>query len=60
MSKAVNIRIHTTMMQPAAMYGSETWSVRDGHEKTEYMGEENMKDIWTGGRTRNIVNKNYS
>jgi hypothetical protein len=32
---------------------------RDGYEKTEYMGEENIKeDIWTSGRTRNMENKN--
>jgi hypothetical protein len=59
MSKAVNIRKHTTMVQPVAVYGSETRSVRDGYEKTEYMGDENIKkDIWTGGRTRTVGNKN--
>jgi hypothetical protein len=31
----------------------------NGYEKTEYMGEENIKeDIWTSGRTRNMGNKN--
>jgi hypothetical protein len=47
------------MVQPAAVYGNESWSVRDGYEKTEYVGQENIKeDIWTGGRTRNMRNKN--
>jgi hypothetical protein len=32
---------------------------RDGYEKTEYVGDENIeKDIWTSGRTRNMKNKN--
>jgi len=31
---------------------------RDGYEKTEYMGEENInKDMWTSGRARNVENK---
>jgi hypothetical protein len=31
---------------------------RDGHEKTEHKGKENItEDIWTGGRTRNRENK---
>jgi hypothetical protein len=31
----------------------------DGYEKTEYMGEENIKeDIGTSDRTRNMENKN--
>jgi len=32
---------------------------RDGYEKTEYIGQENIKeDIWTSGRTRNMESKN--
>jgi hypothetical protein len=31
---------------------------RDGYEKTEYMGEENIEDMWTSGTARNIENKN--
>jgi hypothetical protein len=59
MSKAINIRIHTRMVQPVAVYSSETWSMIDGYEKTEYMGDENIKEnIRNGGRTRNMVNKN--
>jgi len=34
--------------------------VTDGYEKTGYMGKENIKkDTWTGGRERNMENKNY-
>jgi len=34
-------------------------SVKGGYEKTEYMGEENIReDIWTGGRTRIMENEN--
>jgi hypothetical protein len=29
---------------------------RDRYEKTEYMGQENIEDIWTSGRARNIGN----
>jgi hypothetical protein len=32
---------------------------RDGYEKTEYMRQKNIKkDTWTGGRERNVENKN--
>jgi hypothetical protein len=30
----------------------------DGHEKTEYMEEENIKDIRTSGGASNMDNKN--
>jgi len=30
----------------------------EGYDKTGYMGEENIKDIWTGGRARIMENKN--
>ena len=30
------------MVQLSVVYGSETWSVKNGYEKTEYMGEENI------------------
>jgi hypothetical protein len=34
---------------------------RGGYEKSEYVGEENVKeDIWMSGRTRNMEIKNYS
>ena len=34
-------------------------SDREGYEKNEYMGEENIKkDIWTSGRARYVENKN--
>jgi hypothetical protein len=33
---------------------------REGYEKTEYMGQENIEDIWTSGRTRNMENKKQS
>ena len=37
----------------------ETWAMTDGYEKTEYMGEENIKsDICISGRARNMENKN--
>jgi hypothetical protein len=28
--------------------------------KTEFMGEENIKGAWTGGRARNMRNMNYT
>jgi hypothetical protein len=33
---------------------------RPEYEKTEYMGEENVKeDVWKVGRTRNVEDRNY-
>jgi hypothetical protein len=53
MSKAVKIKIHKTMVKLVAVYGSETRH----NEKTEYMGEENIKqDMWTSCRTKKMEN----
>lgn len=48
------------MVKPVVVYGSEEWPMTEmGMKKTEYMGEENMKeDIWTSGRTRYDEDKN--
>jgi hypothetical protein len=51
---AGKIKIYETIVQPAIVLGSEEY----GYEKTRYMGEGNIKDIWTGGRARNMENMN--
>jgi hypothetical protein len=44
-----------------AYYGRNMAFDRDGYDKTEYMGEENIKkDIWTSARARNVEKKNKS
>jgi hypothetical protein len=50
--------MYKTVVQPAVVYGSETWPMTDGYEKTEYMREENIKDTWTSGRTCNMESNN--
>jgi hypothetical protein len=53
MSKAVKI-VYKVTVKPVVVYGSETY----GYEKTEYMGEENIReDMWTSGRTSDMKNK---
>jgi len=54
LSKTIKIALYKTLVKPAVVYGSG----RYGYETTEYIGEENGKDIWIGGRTSNMENKN--
>ena len=48
------------MVKPIVLFGSETWAVTEkDYDKTGYMGEENVKDVWTSGRARMFMeNKN--
>jgi hypothetical protein len=47
------------MVKAVVLFGSETWAVTEGYDKTGYMGEQNVKDVWTSGRARMIIeNKN--
>ena len=58
MRKAVKCKIYVTLVKPVVVYGSETWTMTDRYEKTEYMGEENIEEvIWTSGRARNMENQ---
>jgi hypothetical protein len=59
MNKAVKMNIYKTMVKPAVVYGSEILPMTKTEMKTEYMGEENIKDdTWTNGSARNMENKN--
>jgi hypothetical protein len=61
MSKAVKIKIYKTVVKPFVVYGTDIWPMTvmymtrlktwEIYDKTEYMGEENIKeDIWTSGQ----------
>jgi len=43
LSKAVKIKIYKTMVQPAVVYGSATWAMTDGYEKTGYRERKILK-----------------
>jgi hypothetical protein len=58
-SKAVKINIYKMMVKPAVVFGSGTVAMAVMDMTSRYVGEENMmKDVWTGGRARNVGNMN--
>jgi hypothetical protein len=61
MSKAVKFEMYKKKAERVVMYGRETWAVTEMDlQKTEYMGEENIKDTWTAVGARNMGNENYT